>query len=322
MTAAADVILAGLYDAGGDFADPSAIPGAPTGGTALAAALDELRARGHTIEPGPAGRVRLARPVRPDAFLLERDLPVRRVGCCAICFDEVDSTSDVAAASLRQGGCDGLAVTAEFQRAGRGRLGRRWLSPPGANLLMSVVLDARAAPLPPHDALTLAAGLSVAEGVDDAADVGCSLKWPNDVELDGAKLAGVLVELHNPPPGAIVGIGVNVRAAPPGGEVDRPAASLASAVGHDVDRIALARAILARLDAWLASITDDGRKQLHDAWLARSDMVNQRVTIASQGREYTGRVLDVQPSDGLAVRCDDGVTVHLPASGASVLPGT
>jgi BirA family biotin operon repressor/biotin-[acetyl-CoA-carboxylase] ligase len=317
----ADAILAALYDAGGDFADPAVAVEPSASAEALSAAVNELRARGHAIQQGPAGALRLAPPAKLDAFLLERDLPVRRVGRCAICFDEVDSTSDVAAASLRQGGCDGLVVTAEFQNAGRGRLGRRWISPPGANLLMSVVLDERDAPLPAHDALTLAAGLAVAEGVDEITDVGCSLKWPNDVEIDAAKLAGVLVELHNTPPGAIVGIGVNVLASPPAETVDRPAIGLAEAAGHAVDRVALARAILVRLDHWIATTTPTGEK-LHAAWLARSAMTNRRVTVTSAGREYTGRVLDVQPAEGLVLRCDDGVTVHLPAARASVLPRT
>ncbi|MFP4140151.1 MAG: biotin--[acetyl-CoA-carboxylase] ligase [Phycisphaerae bacterium] len=316
----ADAILAGLYDSAGDFVDPLGIPHAPPDGARLQAALDELRARGHMIESGPAGQLRLVLPVRLDAFLLERNLNVQRIGRCAICFDEVDSTNDVAAASLRQGGCDGLVVTAESQRQGRGRLGRRWLSPPGANLLMSVVLDGRESPLPLHDALTLAGGVSVAEAADTVVDVGCTLKWPNDVEIAGAKIAGVLVELHNTPPGAIVGIGVNVSASPPPHAVDRPATHLGETAAGPVDRIALARAILRRLDDWLATIAADGRDKLHDAWLSRSGMLNQRVAIASSGEIHVGRVLDVQPGDGLLLRCDDGRTVHLPAAGASVLP--
>jgi len=318
----ADAILAGLYDSAGDFVDPLGIPHAPPDGAGLRAALAELRARGHVIEPGPAGQLRLVLPVRLDAFLLERNLDVQRIGRCAICFDEVDSTNDVAAASLRQGGCDGLVVTAESQRQGRGRLGRRWLSPPGANLLMSVVLDAREQPLPPHDALTLAGGVSVAEAVHAEGRVDCRLKWPNDVEIEGAKLAGVLVELHNTPPGAIVGIGVNVSASPPSHAVDRPATHLGETAAGPVDRIALGRAILRRLDDWLATIAADGRDKLHDAWLSRSGMLNQRVAIASGGETHVGRVLDVQPADGLVLRCDDGRTVHLPAAGASVLPET
>jgi BirA family biotin operon repressor/biotin-[acetyl-CoA-carboxylase] ligase len=256
-----------------------------------------------------------------DAHLIERDLKTQRVGRNAIVFDAVDSTNDVAADTARQDGADGLVVLAEHQRRGRGRLGRTWLSPPRQNVLMSVLLlDTRGAV---HvEALTIAAGLAVAEGVDAACgSVTCELRWPNDVLVAGAKVAGVLVERRQGADGGvvIVGIGVNANAAPAADEVDRPATSLAEQTGGPVERIELVRAVLRRLDHWVAQLSTGRLGPLHEAWVARCGMINQRVTVRAAGGTHVGRVLDVSPLEGLVLAGDDGQRVHLPAAEATLV---
>ena len=281
--------------------------------------LEELTGRGFELDLSPAHGVRLNRPTPRDADLIERDLAVRRVGRHVIVFDEVDSTSDVAADSARQAGADGLAVLAEHQRRGRGRLALAWISPPRQNILMSVLLTARGDVR--YDALTIAAGLAVAEGIDAACSgLACNLRWPNDVLIGDAKVAGILVELrqHGAEQSVVIGIGVNANAAPPASQVDRPATSLADQVGHPVDRIPVVRAILLRLDAWTARLADSDLQALHDAWVARCGMINQRVTVFCAGRPHVGRVLDVSPMEGLILACDDGRREHLPAETATL----
>jgi len=289
---------------------------------AVADALAELRRAGHLMQFSPTNGVRLVRPVRLDGRLIERRLGTRRIGRSVICFDEVDSTNDVAAEAALQGDADGLVVLAEWQRSGRGRQGRRWLSPPGANVLMSVLLTHLAEPLP-HEALTIAAGLAVAEGIEEgcAGLVACELKWPNDVLIEHRKVAGVLVELrrHDGRPSVVVGIGINVGASPGAGEADAPAAHLAEFVGADVERIEVVRGVLRRLDAWVAAVAAGELAALHDAWVARCGMMNQRVTVDCKGQRHVGRVLDVSPLDGLVLSCDDGRRVHVPAERASLV---
>lgn len=282
--------------------------------------LGLLRQRGHGLEIDPARGVRLAQPVRLDAHLIERGLTTQRIGRNAICFDEVDSTNDVAFDACDQVGADGLVVTAERQRLGRGRLGRRWISTPGANILMSVALVEDIDKLP-QEALTIAAGLSVAEGVTDACALACQLKWPNDVLLDGAKVAGVLVEFRGNPPKqrAVIGIGINVNACPADKDIDSPATSLAAAAGHHIQRIEVLRAILVRLDGWLGEIAAGRLDGLHDAWIARCGMLNQRIVVLCSGTRHVGRVLDVSPLKGLVLCTDQGPSVHLPAAGSTVV---
>lgn len=323
-----DRVLERLYDRGeGYFALNELAGAAGLDRAGLNRVLDELARGGYGLELSPAQGVRLLRPVRPHAHLIERGLGTRRVGRSVICFGEVGSTNDVAWDSAQQADADGLVVLAESQRSGRGRQGRRWLSPAGENVLMSVVLIDAGGRLA-HEALTVASGLAVAEGIEQAAGVRCELKWPNDVLLDGAKAAGVLVETCLPAGrradqagrrSCVVGIGINANAAPGPDEVDARATCLADRLGHKIERIELVRAVLRRLDDWVHRISRGQWDELHERWLARCGMINQRVRVRC-GREcHAGRALDISPLEGLVLCCDDGRRVHLPAESSTVL---
>ncbi len=293
-------------------------------------AMKELERRGQKLARTPYG-VRLVRPVRLAANLIERDLGTRRVGRSVLCFEEVGSTNDVALAAIGHGGPggeDGLAILAEHQRAGRGRHGRTWVSPPGQNVLLSVLLigdvrgegGAAGSGFLRHDAVTIASGVAAAEAVERSTGLACELKWPNDVLLDGAKLAGVLVETRrrNAMRGVVIGVGLNANASPPAAEGDRPTTSLAERSGHPVERVEVVRALLRSLDEWASRIQEGDLASLHEAFLSRCRMVGRRLTIVCGRETYAGRVLDVDPLDGLALSLDDGTRVHLPAAGSSV----
>ena len=318
---AADAVFARLYDRGDAFFSLDELAGvAGLDRAGVARALDELARAGHALDFSPAHGVRVIRPVRPHPYLIERDLGTRRVGRSVICFAEVDSTNDVAWDSARQADADGLVVLAESQHRGRGRHGRRWVSPPGANVLMSVLLTEAGGALL-HEALTIAAGLAVAEAIEETSALRGELKWPNDVLVDGAKVAGVLVETRGARGGrgAVVGIGINAGAAPSPQEVPGPATCLADKLGHDVERIELIRAVLVHLDEWAHRVSLGRLDELHDRWLARCGMINQRVRIRCGDECLTGRALDISPLEGLILSCDDGRRVHLPADNSTVL---
>ena len=314
-------ILELLYDRGDRFFLVDELARAAGAAQAdLARALHELGELGHHIETQPAYGVRLLRPIKLCAALIERDLGTRRVGRSVICFDRVGSTNDVAMASARQGDTDGLVVLAERQDRGRGRQGRQWISPPGANIMLSTLL-LESGDAPRYDEVTIAAGLAVAEGVADACGLRAGLKWPNDVLLDGEKVAGVLVETRRTPPGwaVVIGVGINANSSPRADQVDSPATDLACHLGQPVERTEVIRAVLQRLDGRLAPM--DGREldELHRAWLARCAMINERITARCDGVCYAGRVMDVSPTDGLTLCCDDGCRVQLPAERTTIL---
>ena len=107
-----------------------------------------------------------------------------------------------------------------------------------------------------HEPLTIAAGLAVAQGIEDAAGLDCRLKWPNDALVDGGKLGGVLVEVRTigGAKWAVIGIGINANAHPPAGQVDFPATSVAEHTGGAANRLEIVRAVMRRLDQWLADL--------------------------------------------------------------------
>jgi len=222
-------------------------------------------------------------------------------------------------ASAARPGSAGLVVTAESQRSGRGRRGSLWISPPGSGLLFSVLLTDGPDRLD-HEAVTIAAGLAVAEAIEETSGVSCDLKWPNDVRIDGRKVAGVLIESKrfDEIRATAIGIGVNVSHSPSARSIARPATHL-SAHGRSPGRTELLRSILMRLEFWRGEIIARRYDGLHQGWTQRCGMLHQRVRILSGGVEHVGRTVDISPLEGLVLACDSGVHVQLRAAVSTVL---
>ena len=162
-----------------------------------------------------------------------------------------DSTNERARELAARGAPHGTIVTADEQTAGRGRQGRSWVAPPGAALLLSLVVRADPDAL---GRLPLAVPVAVCEACESVAPLRCRVKWPNDVWIDGRKAAGILIEGRPQEGWAVVGVGVNVRMAerdfPP--ELRETATSLALAGAVDASPGSLLAALLPRLEHWLA----------------------------------------------------------------------
>ena len=217
---------------------------------------------------------------------------------------ECETTQDLLAGDAPEG----AVATTDHQRAGRGRLGRSWDDQPGAALLVSVVLR------PPAGAataqLSLVCALSVAETVERTAALEARVKWPNDVLVEGRKVAGILLEARD---GAVVcGIGVNVNQLDGALPVHArtPAASLRTLTGRDHDRALVLVELLARLeanyDAWLAS----GLAPLLPELEHRDALRGREVTVG----EVTGTAAGIAPDGRLRVVGADGAET-LVASG-------
>lgn len=186
----------------------------------------------------------------------------------------MDSTQRYAAALAADGAVDGTAVVADTQTAGRGRRGRVWHDAPGASLLVSVILRT-SLPLARVPTLSLAAGVAVADALIAVAGVDARLKWPNDVLVNGRKIAGVLLERQND--AVILGIGINIAAASVPAEMTAHATSVAGEGGR-ADRAALLAALLDALAQWRPRLEREGFEPVRTRWTALAGMLGRRIT--------------------------------------------
>lgn len=222
--------------------------------------------------------------------------------------DEVTSTNALAAQAAGRGAPSVSVVAADVQTAGRGRRGRTWTAPPGTSLMCSWLWR------PPPDAdrqlVPLAVGVAVAQvAAAHCPGVAVGLKWPNDLLLDGAKAAGILIE--SPAPDAVViGTGINVDwrgvARPPelGG-----ATSLAEAAGIPVDRWRVFAGLAGVLTRRLEQTATD-RPGLVDDYRSRCETLDHSVRVAlADGTVVDGRALDIDPVGALRVATATGETV-------------
>ena len=228
----------------------------------------------------------------------------------------VGSTNDIAKQLAEGGAPEGTLVIADEQTAGRGRMGRRWLAPPNSALLMSLVFRPD---LPPDEAnrLVMACGLAAAEAIEAHTELTVSVKWPNDLQIGGAKVAGILAEsglVEGRPLYVVVGIGVNVNTREdPADDLIYPATSLLREAGRPVDRLPLLVEILERLNAWHSLLAEP---QLDAAWAARLATLGQRVVAG----EVAGVAERVDRAGALWVRQDMGGLVRLTVGEASLRP--
>ena len=217
----------------------------------------------------------------------------------------IDSTNAEVLRRLSAGAAAPFAILAERQTAGRGRRGRQWESPFGANLYYTLGITVRGG-AKELEGLSLVVGLGVARAIRSlgVADVG--LKWPNDVLVDGRKIAGILLELTGDPADICsvaigVGINVNMRKAE---AIDQPWTSLRESLGKLVDR----NALLAALESELARVLSRHREQGFSASLEEWESLHlwqgKQVTLSTAANNIVGRALGIDERGALRLLVD------------------
>ncbi|HNY28770.1 MAG TPA: biotin--[acetyl-CoA-carboxylase] ligase [Candidatus Sumerlaeota bacterium] len=263
-------------------------------------------------------------------------LHTRTLGRTMHVFGACDSTNTVARHLLsgrtsdQAGPPNGTLILAESQRAGRGRNGRAWVSPPGKSLLMSLILyparwhvsaqeeaqatsGGRMAPALPG-LLTLAASVAVVRALERLGAAGCSIKWPNDVlGRTGRKLCGILTEVATVaqgPSALIVGIGVNVNQSrtdfPP--ELRDTATSVCLEAGRSVSRLEMLTALLEELE----EVLNQEELAIFQEWKHLCSTLGNLVRVQLGNGEHIGQALDAAPDGSLILRLPNGVleTLH------------
>jgi BirA family biotin operon repressor/biotin-[acetyl-CoA-carboxylase] ligase len=240
---------------------------------------------------------------------LRPGLPWSKVVCLAV----TDSTNRVAMEMAENGAPHGVVVVADAQTAGRGRMGRRWVSPAGKNLYVSLLLRPS---VPTVDAtrLALVAGVALADAVEGAGVPGF-LKWPNDLYCGGRKAAGILAEMASDPSGVrhvVIGVGINVNMeeedfAP---DLRGTATSLRICAGKAFRRIDVLARLLDSFGTRYAEFIGGGFAALRDGWDRRDFLRGRRVLLRRQGGEGWGIAEGLDAAGALRFLPDGGGSIE------------
>ena len=279
---------------------------------AVWARIDDLRKAGYDIEASPHYGYRLVSS--PDALhaddLLARLGKTKVVGRDIQVFEQTTSTNDVAEKFARDGVKEGVVVFAESQTKGRGRLGRKWLSPTRKGLWFSVLLRPDLHPQETTQ-LMVASATALRRAIKTVAGLTAEIKWPNDVLLGGRKTAGILTEMSAEVDRVryvILGIGVDVNQDanefPP--ELRKIATSLKIESGEEISRAELATETLRELDFDYARIRAGKFTAVADEWEAACVTIGKNVTIHVGDRNFRGRAESLDDDGALSVRTEHG----------------
>jgi BirA family transcriptional regulator, biotin operon repressor / biotin---[acetyl-CoA-carboxylase] ligase len=258
-------------------------------------------------------KIAQARDATEDAGFQKVAARLRRaqIGKRMTFLESVGSTNDAACAEAEKGAPEGTVVVAEEQTAGRGRLRRRWHSPSGLGIWMSVVLrpevGSETAP-----GMTLCASVAVAKAVRSLYPVDVSLKWPNDVMVKGKKLCGILTEMKASRRNVdfvVCGIGMNVNQTPEDFPVElrEGAVSIMMATGKRVDRAELLAAMLEHLEEQYRKFCREGVASSLDEWRSMCPLFGKRVRIKGRREAVEGIFFNIDDNGALVLRLDSGI---------------
>jgi len=230
-------------------------------------------------------------------------------------FDTIDSTNSEALKEARHGADEGLCVVARQQTAGRGRMGRTWVSPPNSGLYFSVVLrpkfDVKYLPL-----ITLMSGVAV---YDTLAEFGLKpdIKWVNDVLINDKKVCGILAETTDTDKGlaVVVGIGINLKSSNFPLEIANIATSLEAELDRSVTPFELENSLVKFLNYWYEMLClENGRGEILRAWQQRSSYYsNKNVRVSLDNEILTGTTDGLEANGALRLKRADGTLAIIQA---------
>jgi BirA family biotin operon repressor/biotin-[acetyl-CoA-carboxylase] ligase len=239
---------------------------------------------------------------------LRHGLAAERLGTDFYYFTQIESTNTYARHLAEQGAREGGLVIAESQTGGRGRLGRRWVSPPNVNLYFSLILRPKLAPARAPQ-ITLMAAVALAETLQGFLPVRSVIKWPNDILVNGRKLAGILTEANCGTEGVefvILGIGVNVnyRLHHMPVEIRQRATSLSILCQKKISREDFLRRLIQHLDRCYGEIEENGFAALAARWEAYFGLTGQRVRVELLDQVMFGIAKGIDQDGALLVEDD------------------
>lgn len=319
MSRAEDAVLNALREAADAFVSGEDISRRlKVSRTAVWKGVEVLRELGYEIDGEPKRGYRLLSvPDKLFADEISRGLDVKTIGSRILSYEAVDSTNDVAMDLGERGMPEGTCVLAEYQKKGRGRMGRAWVSPKGKNLILSVLLRPAlsASELP---RITLLAGVTAVRAVRAVTGIRLGIKWPNDLYYQDRKVCGILTEMKAETDKvryAVMGIGLNVNAAV--SELPPQSVSLKKIARKAVSRVELAREFLRQLDGDYARFKKEGFRGVMAEWEEHSITTGKPVTVQHRGKSLRGQAVGIDEDGALWVRRDNGIQERVTAGNVS-----
>ena len=257
--------------------------------------IKALRAAGYMISAEPSKGYSLdASPDTLHPSEIRNGMKSLLMGRKMQSVSETVSTNLSAFRLAEEGAEEGTTLIADFQSGGKGRLGRIWASPQGVNLYCSVILRPDIKPVAAPQ-LTFLSAVAVARAIERLTDLKPRIKWPNDILIDGKKVAGLLNEMSAETDKVnfvVLGIGVNInmRSEQFPADLRHPATSLFLEAGKTVSRTAFTRALLEELDDLYREFIREGYAPVRKAWLEKSRLEGAVVTVTDNGSSRSGRV--------------------------------
>lgn len=293
--------------------------------TAVWKHISALRAAGYQVEAFPSRGYRLLSS--PDTLAAEEisvQLNTAIIGKRLVNLALTASTNAEAFRLAEDGAVEGTVVTADEQNKGKGRLGRIWSSPLGANLYCSVILRPQIKPFEAPQ-LTFLSAVAVARAIEQASGLKPEIKWPNDVLIDGKKVAGLLNEMSAETDGinfVILGIGVNLNMTADQfpDDLRHPATSLFIEEGVKVGRARFTALLLNELDRLYAGFLDHGFAQVRREWQERCNAGGREVSVSNHGcADIRGKFAGIDSDGAMLVQCPDGTIERILSGDVRVL---
>lgn len=237
-----------------------------------------------------------------------KGLKTNVVGKKLFVFESIDSTNACAKTLAETGTPEGTVVVADYQTAGRGRLGRTWISEPGCNLLFSIVLRPTL-PKESSSLLTFFSAVFIARALEKISDHPVECKWPNDILMNGKKCCGILLENSftlDRLDFSVVGIGINVNQSRFDDNLAERATSMIREYGTEVDRTKFLQTLLREADTLLPALKKGETKTIMDEWNKRCTMFGKPVTLSHGDDIVSGTALRLNGDGGLIIKTQTG----------------
>ena len=234
------------------------------------------------------------------------------IGQSILYYPSLPSTMDVAKKLVEEGIAEGTVIVAGEQTGGRGRMGRKWFSPPGTSLSLSIILHPALSLLPK---LNMVASLSVSQSVERITALEPTIKWPNDVLINGKKLSGILIETifeGNELKAAIAGIGINIKLDPSAfPEISAISTSLSNESEREVSRREMMYSLLEEFDQLYLDLNRG--EPIYERWLVRLETLGKLVQVKWGDTVDEGYVEAVNADGSLVLKRSDGSVITMVA---------